>query len=125
MDAATFSLLSLSFYIAIAIALPILLWIVAKILSPSNPNPVKNSPYECSQVAEGEAHIRLPIRYYPYAMIYAIFGAFAIFLLILAPEILKFRAGLDLFFVTLVVVTVALMSAAVSLKSIWRRSVES
>ncbi len=120
MDGGTFSILMLSGYVALMILFPIILWIIAKILSPQNPNPVKNAPFECAQVSVGKAHERFMISYYPYAMIYAIFGAFAVLLVVMAPHIIQYKAGLDFSIIMLAVITIALMSAAVSLRSLGR-----
>ncbi len=92
------------------------MWVVAKILSPSNPNPLKNSTYECGQIFEGKAHVRFTIHYYPYAMVYAIFGAFAILLLIVAPWVIRLPFGLDYGLIILAIVTITLVSAVITLK---------
>lgn len=121
LDAGTYSIIMISSYVVIMILFPTALWVIAKILSPLNPNPVKNSPFECAQYSVGKAHELFKITYYPYAIIYAIFGAFAVLLLVMAPTIIKFKAGLDLSIIMLAVITVALMSAAISLRSLGRK----
>lgn len=121
MDTGIFNLLSLLVFTVSMIIFPLALWIIAKILGPSNPNIVKNSTYECGQVSTGEAHMRFNIRYYPYAMIYAIFGSFAIFLLLMAPEIIRSKVGLGFSLVMLAIITSALFSAVTSLRFTGKR----
>ena len=108
--------LSLSIYIALVIIIPVSTWITAKILSLTKSNPIKNATYECGQIFTGKAHVNWTIQYYPYAMIYAIFGATAIFLLIAAPEILKIKLAVEYGFMVFAVVILTLVSAVVSVR---------
>jgi len=109
--------LSLAAYVAASILFPAAMIFAAKILGPSNPNPVKNSTFECGQVPIGEAHVQFTVQYLPYAMIYAIFGALAVFLLIVAPSIVLFDTEmLKLAIVIVVVSSLACIGAAVSLR---------
>jgi NADH-quinone oxidoreductase subunit A len=112
----TFNLLNLILYAALVVIVPIALCIVAKILSISEPSSIKNATYECGQVFTGKAHLRFTIHYYPYAVIYAVFGAFAIFMLIVAPEILRLRLALEYGFIVFAIIILALFSAILSLK---------
>jgi NADH-quinone oxidoreductase subunit A len=109
--------LSLLTYVAASILFPAAMIFAAKVLGPSNPNPVKNSTFECGQVPIGEAHVQFTVQYLPYAMIYAIFGALAVFLLIVAPSIALFDTEMLEFAVIVVVISsLACIGAAVSLR---------
>lgn len=81
------SMLPLAVYIFIAAIFPILLMVVAKLLSPSNPNPVKNSTYECGEIPVGEGRGQFVIQYYAYAIIFTIFDVAGLLLLISAGEL--------------------------------------
>jgi NADH-quinone oxidoreductase subunit A len=101
------------------IIFPVALVVAAKILGPYNPNPVKNSTFECGQIPIGKSHVRFTIQYLPYAMIYAIFGALAIFLLLAAPAIARLNVELlSVALSLLIVLTLALFGAAISLRSV-------
>ena len=121
MDDGTVNLISLSSYAALMIIIPLLLWGVARLFSPKKPNPIKNAPFECAQVSVGNAHELASISYFPFAIIYAIFGAFAVLLIIIAPYMIHYPAGLEFIIIMLAIMTIALMSAAISLRQVGRR----
>ncbi|WP_309491872.1 NADH-quinone oxidoreductase subunit A [Candidatus Hecatella orcuttiae] len=115
-------LLGLVVYIVIMLLFPIGLVLSGKIFGPSNPSPTKNLAFECGQVPLGDPRITFNIRYYPYAMIYAVFGAIAIFLLLTAPAIIRLGGEVSTFIsISLAVVILALVSAVTSLRSARRR----
>ena len=58
-----------------------LAWLWAKVFSPSKPNTVKNSIYECGLVSQGDAWVQFRSAYYLYAIIFLIFDVEAVFLL--------------------------------------------
>ena len=116
LDAEVYNMLNLLFFITLVVITPVTMWIIAKILSVSKPNPIKNATYECGQVFFGKSHLRFTIHYYPYAMIYAVFGALAIFLLIVAPDLLKLRLAVEYGFIVFALVILALISALISLQ---------
>ncbi|MEM3737264.1 MAG: NADH-quinone oxidoreductase subunit A [Candidatus Bathyarchaeia archaeon] len=114
--------LGLGVYVLIMVIFPLSLVLAGKVLGPSNPNPKKNMTFECGHPPEGSAHTRFTIQYYPYAMIYAIFGAMAVFLLLTAPALTAIArmggdaAGVILAFVA--ILALALVSAVISLRSV-------
>jgi len=60
--------------------LMVFLVILGKILSPSRPNPVKTTTYECGQAPMGEAHsfmISGSFRYFAYAVVFFALDAFS------------------------------------------------
>ena len=58
-----------------------LAWVWARTFSPSKPNAVKNSIYECGLVSKGDAWVQFRSAYYLYAIIFLIFDVEAVFLL--------------------------------------------
>ena len=67
-------------FIVIAIALsggPLLL---AWLLRPAKPNPIKSSTYECGIETYGNAWIQFKVQYYIYALVFVVFDIEAIFL---------------------------------------------
>jgi len=55
-------------------------FLVAGLIRPSNPNPIKLEAYECGVPAVGDARDRFHIRYYVLAMLYLVFDLEVIFL---------------------------------------------
>lgn len=53
---------------------------VARILAPHNPNPIKNSTYECGEEPVGSPWIRFNTRFYIIALIFVIFDIEVLFL---------------------------------------------
>jgi NADH-quinone oxidoreductase subunit A len=78
---------ALALYVVLAFAFCIFSLLLAKIISPSRPNPRKPLTYECGQVPTGPVKSRFTVQYYPYAVVYAIYGALAIILLLAAPSV--------------------------------------
>ncbi len=75
----------LAVYGAVAVAFPFLLlsvtWIWMRLFQPPQPNPLKNSTYECGLPASGEARVQFKAHYYLYALLFLIFDAELLFLL--------------------------------------------
>ena len=115
-------LLALTIYVILIVIFPIGVVVGGKIVGPSKPTPTKNMSFECGQPPSGEAHLRFNIQYYPYAMIYAIFGAIAIFLFLTAPAIIGLPSEVSAFFVlSLTIIILSLVGAVISLRSTkWR-----
>ncbi len=53
---------------------------VNRFLSPSRPNAVKNSTYECGMEPIGDALMRYNVRFYIFALLYVVFAVEAAFL---------------------------------------------
>jgi NADH:ubiquinone oxidoreductase subunit 3 (subunit A) len=49
-------------------------------LRPSNPDPVKDSIYECGMVPIGDAQVRYNVRYYIFGLLFVVFDVEAVFL---------------------------------------------
>ena len=74
-----------SFLLIFAIIFP-LIPIVASVvfgvfkLRPEQPDPIKQSVYECGMVPVGDAHVRYNVRYYIFGLLFVIFDVEAVFL---------------------------------------------
>jgi NADH-quinone oxidoreductase subunit A len=55
--------------------------IAAAIIRPSNPNPIKNSTYECGEMPIGPPWIRFNNRFYVVALVFILFDVEVVFLL--------------------------------------------
>ncbi|HPR63498.1 MAG TPA: NADH-quinone oxidoreductase subunit A [Thermoanaerobaculia bacterium] len=65
----------------VALSVPILILLLARILMRRKPNPVKSEPYECGNPIEHQAHdFRFSIRYYIIAVLFVIFDVETVFL---------------------------------------------
>lgn len=113
--------LGLGVFILVMLIFSLSLIILGRIFGPSNPSPAKNTTFECGQIPEGSPHMRFTIQYYPYAMIYAIFGAIAVFLLLTAPALIalvKMGGGAATVILAFIaIITLTLISAVLSLRS--------
>lgn len=49
-------------------------------IRPANPDPIKDSIYECGMVPVGDAHVRYNVRYYVFGLLFVIFDVEAVFL---------------------------------------------
>ena len=61
-------------FIVVALGTVLVSIVLAKLLSPSKPNPDKASTYECGERILGPAWIKFNIRFYVIALIYIIFA---------------------------------------------------
>ncbi len=67
--------------IAVAAIMPIIPFILAFFgLVPKNPNPVKQSTYECGMIPVGQAWSQFNFRYYFFAVLFVVFDILAVFL---------------------------------------------
>ena len=60
------------------IGIPIILRFLKVV--PSNPNPVKNSPFECGVETIGKTWVQFNFRYYFYALIFLVLDVLVVFL---------------------------------------------
>lgn len=66
--------------LAVAAAIPILLFTLAVVLGPRNPTPEKLIPYESGSESEGASHVRLSVKFYLTAILFVVFDIEAVFL---------------------------------------------
>jgi NADH-quinone oxidoreductase subunit A len=64
----------------IALIFPTIPLILARLLAPRKPSPVKNDIYECGLETTGNSWIQFRVQYYLYALIFVIFDVETVFL---------------------------------------------
>lgn len=72
--------LYIGIFLAVSLFLPSAALIVAGILGPKKPNPIKNSTYECGVETVGESLPQFKVQYYLYALVFLVFDVETIFL---------------------------------------------
>jgi NADH-quinone oxidoreductase subunit A len=72
--------------LAVALAIPILLFVLASSLGPKNPTPEKLVPYESGSASTGAQHVRLSVKFYLTAILFVVFDIEAVFLYPWAAE---------------------------------------
>ena len=65
---------------AIALIFPVIPLILARLVSPKKPGPMKNATYECGLEVTGDSWIQFRVQYYLYALIFVIFDVETVFL---------------------------------------------
>ncbi|WP_423225901.1 NADH-quinone oxidoreductase subunit A [Candidatus Amarolinea aalborgensis] len=65
---------------AVGIGFPIVGLLVAWLLRPKKPNPIKKSTYECGVETMGDTWVQFKAQYYLFALIFVIFDIEAVFL---------------------------------------------
>jgi NADH:ubiquinone oxidoreductase subunit 3 (subunit A) len=68
------------FFLIIAPLLPAAGILVASLLSPKKPNPIKNSTYECGIEVIGSNTVQFKAHYYIFVLIYLVFDVEVVFL---------------------------------------------
>jgi NADH:ubiquinone oxidoreductase subunit 3 (subunit A) len=64
----------------IALALPVVGLLVAWLVRPKKPNPIKNSTYECGIETIGDTWVQFKAQYYLFALIFVVFDVEAVFI---------------------------------------------
>ncbi len=67
--------------ILVAVALPIIIWNLSRLLRPSWPSAAKCSTYECGITATSEAREKFSVRYYLVAVMFLVFDVETVFLM--------------------------------------------
>lgn len=60
-------------FFLLALLMPILVLVMASLLRPKRPAPLKRSTYECGLEAIGDVWVQFKIQYYLYALIFVVF----------------------------------------------------
>jgi NADH-quinone oxidoreductase subunit A len=71
--------LVIAIYFGMAVAIGVTMMFLPILVRPSNPNPIKSTPYESGMPPIGEAQSRYTIRYYVIAMLFVVFDIEAVF----------------------------------------------
>jgi NADH:ubiquinone oxidoreductase subunit 3 (subunit A) len=72
--------LYLGIFMLLTLAVPAIALIMAGLLGPKKPAPLKNSTYECGIETVGESWVQFKAQYYIYALVFLIFDVETIFL---------------------------------------------
>ena len=67
-------------FLIVAIAMPVLPLIVARLLAPRKPNAQKLETYECGMETVGDTWVQFKVQYYIYALVFLVFDVEIIFL---------------------------------------------
>ena len=67
-------------FLIVAVAIPILPLVVARLLAPRKPNAQKLETYECGMETVGDTWVQFKVQYYIYALVFLIFDVEIIFL---------------------------------------------
>jgi NADH:ubiquinone oxidoreductase subunit 3 (subunit A) len=102
-------------FLAVAVVFAVLPLVIARLVTPHNPNSVKLEPYECGVETIGESHVQFNARFYLYALIFAIFDVEAIFIF---PWAVAY-GGLGFF--ALVEMTIFILILLVGFAYAWRK----
>ena len=68
-------------YLALIVAFGVVSLLIATILRPARPDPVKLENYECGAEPIGQAWVQFPVGFYLVALMFVVFDALAVFLI--------------------------------------------
>ena len=102
-------------FAAIAVVFPGVPILLAKLIRPSKPNPIKQQTYECGIETVGASWIQFKVQYYIFALVFVVFDLEAVFLFPIAAALNQ----LPLFAVFEVILFVVIL--AVALAYAWRK----
>ncbi len=89
--------------------------LIAQLINPKKPNPIKQSTYECGVETVGDTWIQFKVQYYIFALVFVIFDVEAVFLFPIAAAFNE----LALFAVIEIILFVVIL--LVGLGYIWRK----
>ena len=99
----------------IALVFPGVPILLAQLISPKKPNPIKQSTYECGVETVGDTWIQFKVQYYIFALVFVVFDVEAVFLFPIAAAFNE----LALFAVVEIILFVVIL--LVALGYIWRK----
>ena len=79
-DSYSYHYLFLGIFLAFALVFPVLPILLAKLVAPRKPSPLKQMPYECGIEPVGDPWVQFRVQYYIYALIFVIFDVETIFI---------------------------------------------
>ena len=89
--------------------------LIAQLINPKKPNPIKQSTYECGVETVGDTWIQFKVQYYIFALVFVVFDVEAVFLFPIAAAFNE----LALFAVFEIILFVVIL--LVALGYIWRK----
>jgi NADH:ubiquinone oxidoreductase subunit 3 (subunit A) len=99
----------------IALVVPGAPILIAQLINPKKPNPIKQSTYECGVETVGDTWIQFKVQYYIFALVFVVFDVEAVFLFPIAAAFNE----LALFAVIEIILFVVIL--LVALGYIWRK----
>src|SRR5574342_13656 len=72
--------LYIGLFLIVGVALPAAALVMAWLISPKKPNPIKQSTYECGMETVGEAWVQFKAQYYIFALVFLVFDVETVFL---------------------------------------------
>lgn len=79
-DLYLYQYLFLGTFLVVALLFGIIPLLLAYLIAPKKPNPIKTSPYECGLESKGDSWIQFKAQYYVYALVFVIFDIETIFI---------------------------------------------
>jgi NADH:ubiquinone oxidoreductase subunit 3 (subunit A) len=67
-------------FMVIAVIVPFSAILIARIIGPRKPNPIKQSTYECGMETVGDSWVQFKAQYYVFALIFLVFDVETVFL---------------------------------------------
>src|SRR3990167_4845276 len=80
LDSYGYHYLFLGVFFLVAVTFPLLPLLLAQIVAPKKPNPIKSASYECGMESKGDSWVQFKVQYYIYALIFVIFDIEVIFI---------------------------------------------
>ena len=84
----TLGYLPIAIFVLIAIGFPFVVLLLARLIRPNRPDPVKLEPYECGIETVSDARSRISIHFYLIAVLFVVFDVEIVFLF---PWAVRFR----------------------------------
>jgi NADH:ubiquinone oxidoreductase subunit 3 (subunit A) len=75
-----YNYLFIGIFLVIALIFPLLPLLLARVVAPRKPGPIKNATYECGIEATGDAWIQFRSQYYLYALLFVVFDVETVFI---------------------------------------------
>jgi NADH:ubiquinone oxidoreductase subunit 3 (subunit A) len=72
--------LYIGLFLLIGIIIPVAPLLIAAVIAPKKPNPIKQSTYECGMETVGESWVQFKAQYYVFALAFLIFDVETVFL---------------------------------------------
>jgi NADH-quinone oxidoreductase subunit A len=107
--------LYIGLFLIVGVALPAAALVMAWLISPKKPNPIKDSTYECGMETVGESWVQFKAQYYVFGLVFLVFDVETVFLFPWAVSLGK----LPLFAVLEGIVFILILVAG--LAYIWRK----
>jgi len=72
--------LYIGLFLLVGIAIPVAPLILARLIAPRKPNPIKQSTYECGIETVGDSWVQFKAQYYVFALVFLVFDVETVFL---------------------------------------------